>query len=193
MASLMEKLAKTDRRPIRHFNVEGFADKLPENQDCPVRLPPIFRLRNRDFIIVPPFRLRGEVIVGGQIITEDELREFVEDGRATETPSYRAKPNFVLWIDESGTLGYNPSDVVKQAFLSFTKKNYGAAKSAFEEHQYHNCIELAEGVLGAEVRPYHSYALRLMSKAYLELSRNCGRLLAAGKSMKAIKWQPVKV
>jgi len=93
------------------LEIVGYAEVLNERL-VPHVVPPIYRRRDdRGKLLFPPFRLAGDVVVGGMAGTREDLSHFIADGRATDIdPPIRAQADHELWIDQGMRPRYEPFD-----------------------------------------------------------------------------------
>jgi len=92
---------------VSDLEVIGYGNVLTSTM-LPSVEPPVYRFRDDpDQILVPPFSLHGNLVIGATIISGQEAETLAFRGEITlfATP-LTAQPGFVLWIDLDGEVRY---------------------------------------------------------------------------------------
>ncbi|MDZ4799368.1 MAG: hypothetical protein SGI92_14485 [Bryobacteraceae bacterium] len=92
---------------VSDLEVIGYGNVLTSTM-LPSVEPPVYRFRDDpDQILVPPFSLHGNLVIGATIISGQEAETLACRGDMTLfESSFAAQPGFLLWIDLSGNARY---------------------------------------------------------------------------------------
>jgi hypothetical protein len=110
----MEARMTSKQFALSDLEIVAYADKLlPEHM--PAILPPIFKVKDHDVLIFPPFHIDGAYVYSDAIGDTAELhRQIAADQATLLSISREASPNHELWIDVDQSIHYEHWDEVEQ-------------------------------------------------------------------------------
>lgn len=136
--------------PLSELEIVGYADVLSKDM-VPFIVPPVFRFKDSEKALLPPFDLVGAYVVDGVPSHISELQRLEEQRRITLLDTViHAEAEHQLWLDEAMNPQYEPqddaADHLQEKSLALGKQ----AIAAFKEGDQDTAARLAAQALAAD-------------------------------------------
>ena len=144
-------MAEKPRYPLAHLEIVAYEDPPPPYL-LPSIVAPIFRQRQAPHdLILPPYELEGDEVVGGALDAEGALKKMVWLKAAFRLPQpIEPQPDHVLWLDRGYRLAYEPRPQVLAHLKQHATDSIEEAIDALRERRYQKALDLAQTALAAD-------------------------------------------
>jgi hypothetical protein len=145
---------------VDELKVVGFADFIGKTT-VPRRVAPIFQFNKEAHdCIFPPFRLIDELVVGGNLGSEADFIEMVEERNATRLPvPIDAQKSGMLWVDENLEVHYGIQEQENKILNDLAGKRLLLGYQAFELGDYETALSCARWASAANQRSLNALVL----------------------------------
>lgn len=132
------------------LEVIGYTDPVTKFM-LPCIVAPIFRVRDHpDKVLVPPFRIVAEGIIGGTELHSEEIQQL---HNAEEVvlflACFPARTGFTLWLDDRGTARYDASAAARSWLDEFADWSVGRAEEEFGADRLEEAERLCSAAISA--------------------------------------------
>lgn len=172
-----------EMHPIAALEIVGYANRLAPSM-YPAVVPPVFRVRGAERILLPAFVIRGGFVCDA---TEREAGDLTALNEACEITLFAAprdaRPDFELWIDEAGHDHYEPIPEASATLRRIAEGRIASALGAFRSGDHAAAKEHCRVAICADDRLVEPLAIRA-AIARREKDRGAERLmekLASGR------------
>jgi hypothetical protein len=148
-------------RSLDDLDVVGYADP-PTAELLPSILTPVFRCRSgtAEFIL-PPHRIQGTSLLGGQTDSEEAFRQLETQGHIQRLAQPQpAKADFVLWIDSDCSVKYEPRKTVRESLQKHAQECIDLAFSALSDRRFNDALDMAQSALSADENSYDAVVVK---------------------------------
>lgn len=149
-----------EMHPIAALEIVGYANRLAPSM-YPAVVPPVFRVRGSERILLPAFVIRGGFVCDA---TEREVGDLTALNEACEITLFAAprdaRPDFELWIDEEGHDHYEPIPQASATLRRIAEGRIALALDAFRSGDHTAAKEHCRVAICADDRLIDPLAIR---------------------------------
>jgi hypothetical protein len=113
------------------LDMVGFTEVPDPAFVIPRLLSAIFGVRNTTTVPLPPYTLENREVVGPSRCDQTEFRNLVDAEELSALPTTPAKPAPELWLDDKGSVHYEPHQDAREKLTALSENHMVLAQEAF--------------------------------------------------------------